>query len=129
MTRKTRESVRQKWNVLLKGVRENEAELPGVTPYLAALEQANDQTVSFQIRRDRLVEASQEATRQLNETCDAGVEAASALRSFIKSVLGFRNEKLLNYGIKPVRSRRRARKAPIHKAPVRKAKASRRRVS
>ena len=124
MARRTREVVRQNWNVLLKEVRENEAELPGVAPYLAALEQANDQAESFQIRRDRLVEASKEATQQLNESCDAGLEAAVALRSFIKSVLGFRNEKLLTYGIKPVRSRRRARKAP-----VRKARACRRRVS
>lgn len=118
MTRRSRESVRRNRSLLLKRARENEAELPGVAPYLAALERANNQEVSLRIRRDRLTGAARLATRQLNEACDAGLEAASALQSFIKSVLGFRNEKLLAYGIKPIRSRRPARKRPVHKAPV-----------
>ncbi|HKH48266.1 MAG TPA: hypothetical protein VKM72_26705 [Thermoanaerobaculia bacterium] len=108
MSRNSQDEMYQDWSLILKVVRETEAELPGVAPYLAALDQSHGRTLSCRIRRDGLVAASQEATRQLNEALGAGQEAASALRSYIKSVLGYRNEKLVRYGIKPVRKRRRA---------------------
>ena len=105
MASNSRDKQLQGWDMLLEEARENRAGLPGVAPFLRALESTNDQAVSLLIRRERLVAASREATRELDQAFAAGREAASALRSFVKSVLGFRNEKLLGYGIKPVRRR------------------------
>ena len=92
---------------LLQAVRENERELPGVAPFCAALEKVYEQAVSAKNRREALVAASQEATRQLNQDLAVTRDAAIALRSFIKSVLGCRNPKLGHYGIKPIRKRGR----------------------
>jgi hypothetical protein len=107
MASNSRDKQLQGWDTLLEEVRENQADLPGAAPFLRALERANDQAVSLRIRRDRLLASSRDATRELDQAFTAGREAASALRSFVKSVLGFRNEKLLGYGIKPVRRRGR----------------------
>lgn len=96
---------------LLETVRENKGELPGVAPFLAALETCHAQAVSAHDRREKLVAAAREATKQLNEDLTAAREASIALRSFIKSVLGFRNPKLTHYGIKPRRRRSRPKKS------------------
>jgi hypothetical protein len=90
------------WEMLLKAVRENESELAGIAPYLATLERAQRQAVSTLAQRDALVIAAQESTRQLYEAQEAGRESAAALRSYIKSVLGFRTPRLTLFGIKPI---------------------------
>jgi hypothetical protein len=92
-------------NELLQAVRENKRELPGVAPFCEALEKVYEQAVSSKNRREALMVASQEATRHLNQDLVAAQDAAIALRSFIKSVLGCRNPKLGHYGIKPIRKR------------------------
>ncbi len=96
--------------VLLKAVRENEAELPGVAPYTEALEGSHAQAVGSLSRRRALVAAAKEATQHLHKDLAASREAAVRLRHYIKSVLGFRTEKLRRYGIKP-------RRRPIRKRP------------
>jgi hypothetical protein len=97
---------------LLEAVRETEGELPGVAPILAALETFHAQAVSAHGRREKLVAAAREATKQLNENLAAANDAAIALRSYIKGVLGFRNPRLTHYGIKPRRKRGRSPKHP-----------------
>jgi hypothetical protein len=93
------------WDVLLKAVEESAAELPGHERYKAHLQQALEEAVSSRSRRDALLSSVREATFQTNEAVEACAEAASALRSFIKSVHGFRSEKLSRYGIRPFRKR------------------------
>jgi hypothetical protein len=90
---------------LLEMVRENEGELPGVAPFLAPLEKFHAQVVSSRDQREKLAAASREATKQLNENLAAANEAAIALRSYIKGVLGIRSPKLTRYGMKPRRRR------------------------
>jgi hypothetical protein len=90
---------------LFEKVRETEAEIPGVAPYRKVLEKAHTQAVSAKSQRKALDAASREATRQLNEDLAAFKDAASALRSYIRGVLGPRNPKLGSYGIKPLRRR------------------------
>lgn len=94
---------------LLKAVRESETELPGVGRYLATLDQAYARAVKTRGRRDSLVASAQKATGELNEELKALREAGSSMRNFIKSVYGWYSEKLLRFGIKPIRRRARPR--------------------
>lgn len=96
----------QDWSVLLKATRENEAELPDVASLLEALEEGHDQTVSLRGRRDALLASAMELTEEMNEAFAESRDAARALRSYIKGVLGPRSEKLVRFGIKPLRGRR-----------------------
>ena len=99
---------------LLKVVRENERELPGVAPFRTALEKSHEQAVRTRNRRAALAVAAKKATKQLNSDLAAVQDASIALGSFVKSVLGYRNVKLGQYGIKPIRKRSRsARKRPL----------------
>ena len=105
--RRTQDDQVQDWSELLTTAREDEAELAGAAPLIAALEDTYTQAVSLRGRRDALGASAQETTRQMKEAFAAGRDAAIALRSYIRAVLGPRSEKLLRYGIKPLRQRRR----------------------
>jgi hypothetical protein len=94
------------WSGLLMNAREDEAELGCAAPLIEALETIQTQAVGLRRRRDALVASAQETTRQVNEAFAAGRDADIALRSYIRAVLGPRSEKLLRYGIKPIRRRR-----------------------
>ncbi len=102
----------QDWEKLLQAVRCSEAELAGLAPFREAFERAYALAVSTRARRDALRIATMEATRQINAEFAACREAASALRSYVKSVLGFRSEALLLYGVRPIRKRRPAARSP-----------------
>lgn len=56
-------------------------------------------------RRDGLLAAAREATRQMHQASQACAEAVIRLRCFVRGTLGPRNEKLLRYGVKPIRVR------------------------
>lgn len=90
---------------LLEMVRETEGELPGVASFLAPLEKLHAQAVSSRDQREKLAASAREATKQLHENLAAANDAAIALRSYIKGVLGFRNPKLARYRMKPRRKR------------------------
>lgn len=96
------------WEKLLKEVRVSEAALAGIVPFRAALENAYSQAVNARVRRDALLASSREATAQVTEAFAGCADAARALRHFLKSVLGSRNQKLLRYGIQPLRKRSRS---------------------
>jgi hypothetical protein len=92
-------------SMLMKAVQESEAELPGVCRYMAALDQAYARVVKSRGRRNSFVAYAQEATRRMNADFKAYREAVSAMRNFIKSVYGQHSEKLIRYGIRPIRKR------------------------
>lgn len=103
MPNETQVGVIHEGKALLQKVRENAADLPGVSPFLHALEMASCRSASSLDRRATLTAASQEATRQLNEDLAASRTAIRALRHYIKGVLGIHDARLVRYGIRPVR--------------------------
>lgn len=102
----SQDSQLQDGHKLLEKVRETESQIPGVTPFRKVLEKAHARAVSAKSQREALVAASQEATRQLIEDLAAIKDASSALRSYIRGVLGPRNPKLGSYGVRPLKRRR-----------------------
>lgn len=95
------------FEMLLQAVRGSQAELAGLAPFREALERAQEHAVSIRARRDALRASTQKATREVNTAFAACREAASALRNYVKSVLGYRNEQLVRFGIRPIRKQRR----------------------
>lgn len=100
------------WDRILRAVRKNKASLPGVEPYLEGLAKTYRDTTVHRVHKAVLLAASKEATQQLQTSLAEGRDAASRLRSFIKSLLGSHSVELLAYGIKPLGERRSRSKKP-----------------
>jgi len=70
------------------------------------LTQITKETRGTLSRRDRLVSESREATRKCLEALAKGNELTMRLRSAVKGMLGPRDERLVHFGIKPLRKRK-----------------------
>ena len=101
MSRKRQDQVLDEWGDLLNEVRKTRAELPGIAPFMTKLEGAHTRARTAKSLRDPHQARAREETRKLHAALDEGQEAAISLRSYIKSVLGTRTEKLCRYGMKP----------------------------
>lgn len=110
------------WEALLEAVRETEHDLAGVAPFRDILADAHTRVLLLKTGRDTQEAAAREARQCYREAVSAGKDAAVALRGFIQSVLGLRNEQLVRYGLQP-RGRYRGPKRtlePCPPAPARK---------
>ena len=94
----------------------------GVTPEIAAgqshIQDPLDKLVAFQEEMDRLIQEQafhdarkQEATHRINEILSEGRIVATVLQAVLKQHFGPSSEKLVEFGIKPFRGLKRARKA------------------
>jgi hypothetical protein len=70
------------------------------------LSQTTKEARAALIRRDRLVSESQETTKKCLEALAKGGELAMRIRSAVKGTLGPRDERLVHFGITPLRKRR-----------------------
>lgn len=91
----------ESWGDLLEAVRETEDDLAGVAPFRDALIGAHTRASALKALRDTLQASTSDARRHTREAMVEGKDAAVALRGFIQSLLGTRNEKLLTYGLQP----------------------------
>lgn len=108
------------WQTLLEAVRDTEQDLAGVAPFRDTLADAHTRALLLKTTRDTQEAAAWEARQSYRQALHTGQDAAVALRNFIQSVLGMRNEKLLCYGIQPRGKRcRRKRKLDAAMTPVR----------
>ncbi|MFL6262504.1 MAG: hypothetical protein ACJ76Y_22635 [Thermoanaerobaculia bacterium] len=114
----------ESWEALLEAVRETEHDLAGVAPFRDTLADAHTRAIMLKTTRDSQVASAQEARRSYREALTMGKDAAVALRGFIQSVLGLRNEQLACYGLQPRGKRCRGLKRKLEPAPS----ASRRKV-
>jgi len=97
----------QSWNLLLQAARKTEAELPGITPFLDAFENAFEAASANRRSREAARAAARQANARMRESVTTARDAATCLRGFIKLILGPRSEKLLRYGMRPRRKRQR----------------------
>jgi hypothetical protein len=100
------------WEALLKNVVSNAAELPNLDAYRGPLQQlletAKDTIALSHARRG----IKQEETRNLRAIITEGKDAAVKLRSAIKAHYGPRSERLIDYGMRPRRSKPRPATTP-----------------
>jgi len=103
----------------------------GVTPEIAAgqshIQDPLNKLVAFQDEMDRLIQEQafhdarkQEATRRINEILSEGRIVATVLQAVLKQHFGPSSEKLVQFGIKPFRGLKRARKAGAPSGAVEK---------
>jgi hypothetical protein len=96
------------WEKLLKNVADTATELPSMEPYKGPLEQllnqAKDGLALSQARRG----LKQQETKDLQLLMGTGKNAAAKLRSAIKAHFGPTSERLIQYGMKPARKRKRS---------------------
>lgn len=95
------------WEVLLTKVDANKTDLPFIEDYRAQLE-AELAGAKATIERQTAMQASfQNETRELEKFLERGNVMAVNIRSGVRTRYGNRSEKLIEFGMRPVRSRRR----------------------
>jgi hypothetical protein len=103
------------WEGLLVATLEHLGQLPSVEAHRFALEQHLQATKTVKARQDSHTAGRQEATQELRSMILQGRELATRLRGAIRADLGPKNERLVQFGVKPVR--KRARRAPVVTPP------------
>jgi len=98
----------EEWKLIMEAYESNQEDLPHLeapkNQLKALLEQAKD-TIEQQAA---LAARRQEMTQQLADALDQGRKLATFLRTGIKHRYGNRSEKLVEFGVQPLRPRRPA---------------------
>jgi len=104
------------WQGLLAACRENEALLPNLLAERASLELSLGKARSQQELQKSYNAARQEATQRMHQALAEGKETAERIRDTVKSRLGRRNERLVQFRVAP--QRKPGRKAKIKETPA-----------
>lgn len=91
---------------LITVARQHEGKIPGLKAFRAKLERCYLEALMARSTRDSLRAETQKATCRLNEKLSTGEEAARRLRSYVRGMLGPRNEQLTCFGVAPLKKRR-----------------------
>ena len=105
------------WEGLLGAIEKRAALLPGVDDLKAALVDQLAKARDLKLKQEGFSGDKKATTEQLQNVVKEGRDAASLLRSFVKSRIGLRTEVLKEFGIAPTRSRKRAVKTPEEPPP------------
>lgn len=110
--------VLRNWELLLTSVLEDAGLLPSVEIHRAALERHLLATKAVKARQDSHKAGRQEATQDLREMIAQGRELAIRLRSAVKADMGPKTERLVHFGMTPIRKRPRKVKPAEVEPPV-----------
>ncbi len=104
------------WEQLLEAVNDNSDLLAqAAAPQRAALESTLAALRAKKAHQESCTASRQQATQDLTALLDEGQETARRLRGVVKSVLGTKSERLVQFRVAPLRSRRRTK--PSDPAP------------
>ncbi len=106
------------WERLLAAVEEHAASLPDIEAERTALVQALQEAREMKAEQESFTASRQQATQDLQMTLDRGREMAMRLRGAVKFKIGPRNERLVQFGIAPLRRRPRRDPEPAPPPPV-----------
>lgn len=98
------------WEGLLGATEKRTAMLPGVDDFKAALEGLLKQAKDLKLAQEGFSGDKKATTEKLRKVVKDGRDAASMLRAFVKGRIGLRTEVLKEFGVAPIRSRKRAAK-------------------
>lgn len=94
------------WEKLLAAIEANRSELPHVGIYSEQLETQLGDLRAELARRAVLQAEMRRSTRAVNDLLTAGRNLASRISNYLKASYGPQSDKLLEFGIKPIRKRR-----------------------
>jgi hypothetical protein len=112
MPRETYATTVEKWRQFLQQVTETGIDIPGAGETRAELEAMYERACQLVAERAAHEAAGQAATRELREILDKGRIKLTFLRNGVTVELGNDSEKLVAYGIRPLRKGSRRRKGP-----------------
>jgi DNA-binding protein H-NS len=102
------------WAGLLAACREHEEFLPDLLAERASLELSLGKARSLKDLQESYTAARQETTQRMHQALAEGKETAERIRDTVKSRLGRRNERLVQFRIAP--QRKPGRKAKVKEA-------------
>ena len=108
----------QDWTGLLAAVADHGTDLGAFEPLRSSLQTLLDQGRNLSAQQSALTANSQVATKQLKQVLRDGQTQASRLRAGVKSQFGYTDEKLVQFGSRPLRRRVRATKLPVTPVPA-----------
>ena len=88
------------WRKLIAAAKVHELELPALGPFMAALEEALEDVVATDARRNTLGKLHRESGRELKAQRVSGAEMAARLKSFVRASFGRKDDRLDDFGIK-----------------------------
>jgi len=94
------------WERLLAAVNNNETGLPDFGSQVTSLEDLLQEAKTVSVRQDASRSQLAVDAKRRREVIFEGRAAASRLRSALKGYLGGHNERLVEFGVRPVRQRR-----------------------
>jgi hypothetical protein len=95
------------WEKLLKNVSDTVAELPDLTVYSTVLDQMLGKAKDGLALAAARIGIKQQETQDRQKLMKEGRDAASKLRLALKAHFGPKSERLLQYGIGPLRAKRK----------------------
>ncbi|MEA2693499.1 MAG: hypothetical protein QOJ16_2886 [Acidobacteriota bacterium] len=101
----------QEWEGLLAAAAEQGTGIPGLEERLAKLRAELERVRALDVLRQRLQADRQKATADLAAARDDGQELTRAIRGMLIAHFGTSWEGLVQFGVRPIRSGRRSRKA------------------
>ena len=111
------------WDKLLATAGAFADDIPGLKRFLVQLKRVRDRTLKLEARRLHLQAESQVVTQELRGQKDKGKDLAISIRWELKAALGHTHPRLVEFGVKPRRSRRSKKlAAPVLPAVARKLK-------
>jgi hypothetical protein len=97
------------WEELLEAVNDNAEVLASAEPQRAAMEASLAALRAKRAHQASCAASRQQATQDLAALIDQGNENARRLRGVVKAVLGTKSERLVQFRVTPLRSRRRSK--------------------
>ena len=105
-------STQSTWKLLSTSLAANSKDLPHLEGHRIELADTLAKTEDLTLQIAALTASKQEATKQLEGLMVQGRKLATYLRVGVKQNYGNRSEKLVEFGVQPLRVHRKAAKAP-----------------
>jgi hypothetical protein len=103
------------WETLLATVRASAANLPGLEAFIAPLEKLLAGAKELSVRVETSKGLKQQESQQRRALLEEGKILTSRIRAALKAHFGLQNERLVEFGVRPIRSRSRSQSAERRK--------------
>jgi hypothetical protein len=107
MPKNSQEGMLSDWEQLLGAVGANREDLPHVETVRARLAAHVEDLRLLHSDRDRLRTETRRMTEEILQGLAKGQDLAARLRAYARSTYGIHSDKLLEFGIKPIRGKKR----------------------
>ena len=112
------------WERVTTALEANATDLPHLEAHRVQLEQIHEQFRELGAQQIALAASKQETTREMQELFRVGETLVDFLRTGVRQHYGLRSEKLVEFGLQPIRSRKRTSNPPEPPGPESEAPAS-----